>query len=217
MLIFTIGPRTLSLCTVALLSIGCAHIQTLIAPRTATTDDIGSDTVYLQVTEAGFAESAKEAVIRQLTLRGEGSEVLFRLGDPVSLIFEGVNVDSHTVETTLDEENNTVTMRVLSRRSGVVSISKKCQTFIYSSLRNLPLVEIKPGLDPEQIVVTPLCDKDGNIYAYELRYGSTQRGCTNVARTGLERFKQCSRSVQEQPQKPITRRKQLTPKTYFGL
>ena len=214
---FTIGPRTLSLCAIALLTIGCAHIQTLIAPRTAKQDDIGSDTVYLQVTEAGFAEPAREAVIRQLTLRGEGSEVSFRLGDPVSLVFEGVNVDSHTVETTLDEENNAVTMRVLSRRSGIVSISKKCQTFIYSSLRNLPIVEINPGLDPEQIVVTPLCDQDGNVYAYELRYGSTQRGCTSVARTGLDRFKQCTKSGREQPQQPFTRRKQLTPKTYFGL
>lgn len=215
--LLTFASRVLLTWAIALIGVGCAQFHALIVPRNDQAEELRSDTVYLQVTEAGFAEPAREAVIRQLTLRGEGSEVSFRLGDPVSLIFEGVNVDSHTVETTLDEENNTVTMRVLSRRSGIVSISKKCQTFIYSSLRNLPIVEIKPGLDPEQIVVTPLCDQDGNIYAYELRYGSTQRGCTSVARTGLERFKQCSRSVQEQPKRPITRRKQLTPKTYFGL
>lgn len=194
-----------------LLLSSCGNLRDLVRP---TEPAPVVDTVYMQVTTGGFEEVPQSAPTRTAKLRGPGSAAMFRLGDPIALVFEGVNQDSHAIETSLDDESGMVTMRVLSKRDGTVNITKKCQTFVYSSLTDLPKITVASGLDPEQIIVTPLCDKYGDLYGYELRYGSVERGCNHNARRGLLQFSKCGGTSVA---KPRVKRNKVVFGRYFGL
>lgn len=201
------------LCSIVILS-SCAQLR-----RTSDQQDSAMrDTVYMQVTAGEFKEVSKVEAATAVTLRGVGASSTFRLGQPVAIAFEGVDVDSHTIVTMIDEASGTVTMRVLSRRDGVVTISEKCQILRCSSLYDLPKIAIGPGLEIEQIIVTPLCNDKG-VYAYEVRYGSQERGCRRSAETGQRLFRKCSDTPQ-----PASRQvkrgqapKRRPVKEYFGL
>jgi len=196
---------------VTLLLSSCDSLRHLVRP---TKPAPVVDTVYMQVTTGGFEEVPRSTSARTAKLRGPGSSTTFRLGDPVALVLEGVNQDSHAIETSLDDESGMVTMRVLSKRDGTVYVTKKCQTFVYSSLTDLPKITVASGLDPEQIIVTPLCDRYGDLYGYELRYGSVERGCNQNARRGLLQFSKCGGTSTA---KPGVKRNKVVFGRYFGL
>ena len=218
MIVYSLQGRIAMAAAITLLVAGCSHLRLGGSlTKSASSTAVKHDTVYMQVTTGSFEETKAEPAATSVVLRGPGASATFRIGEPIALVFEDVDMQEHTVETLLDDETGLVTMRVLSRHDGVVTITKMCQRFIYSSLSDLPKVSIDTTLDPQQIIITPLCNVEGNIYAYELRYGATERGCGRNAKMGLEQFRRCSDSpvrTRKIVAPPTTRR---TPKKYFGL
>ena len=65
------------------------------------------------------------------------------------------------------------------------------QLCIVFKQREIPQVRLPAGAAPEQVVVTPIVNERCEIYGYQIRYGSEERGCKSVAKEVLKRFGKC--------------------------
>ncbi len=185
----------LSCLALAVTLCGCASSNT-----SQSNQPSGRDTVYIKVEPDGYNEvKAGERFTRSFSLQDEGDLAVFTLNEPVELCFGDLDSETETIQTTIDQATKVVQMRVVSRANNTVKFVTKCQTVIYSTLAEIPKIEVTNGLSPQQIVITPLCDESGMIYAYELRYGSEEQGCRKQAGPGLEAFKRCPGVVSFRP------------------
>lgn len=187
----------------AALAIGCSSSQT--ATKTdATTPHIGknistappgilSDSLYLKATPEGLMETvvAGKDVPAEYRLSKRGDEVKFMMGKTIKLVVEGLDTRSQTVQSQIEEETGVVTLKVVDINMDIVTLEKKCQTIQRLNTRTLPEIRLADGIEPQQIVVTPICDDNKQVAGYQIRYGSEERGCRKEAQPALIAFNRC--------------------------
>jgi len=74
-----------------------------------------------------------------------------------------------------------------------ITLKSKCDVVEIRGLYDIPEINLDPDLSPEQIIITPLFDNDCLRYGFQIRYGSTERGCGSVAIAVLKRFQRCTK------------------------
>jgi|GEM_PF-1256530 len=152
--------------------------------------EIVYDTVVVHVTETEFVPGARPT--REIRFTYEGQAVAVRSGETVRLIYEGVDVATARLEGEFTD-TGAVVLRLV-HRSKPVRLTYKCQT-VRVFQRTIPDIETDPTITThpaEQIIITPIYSKDCQHVGYEIRYGSTERGCKREAKEVLDRFRRCT-------------------------
>lgn len=136
---------------------------------------------------------AGEAVIIEDTIEiGPGSgPVMVREGKAVKIVFTDFDPMVHRLSTTSGDTPGMVKMEVVGIDDDMIKLDTKCQVVNVYGQGEVPRVRVPPGITPEQIVVTPIVNDNCEIYGYQVRYGSVDRGCKTEAKEVLQRFQKC--------------------------
>ncbi len=152
--------------------------------------EIVYDTVLVQVdSQQGLTPAVRGMPTKDVVFTDFGQSVRFRSGDIIRLMYDGVDISLATLQANIDPTNGEVVLSLI-RRNEPVRLSRKCQAVIRMDSQ-IPIVEVKEGLSPEQVVVTPVFNSECKQIGYEIRYGSTERGCMNEAQKTLTQFRNC--------------------------
>lgn len=186
-LVFVYG-QVLGTLLFCILTSACNTIQ---LPEEYVTGD-----VVLAVDDDGTFQSQKkpQGAVREITFRSERDRAEFFVGEPIRLHAESIDFGNYTFKTSVVKSyagRSKVVMSLERILQNTVRLEEKCQTIFWNNPYYTPIIEIGSSLQPEQIVLTPVFNERCRRIGYEIRYGSTERGCAKQAREKLERFKQC--------------------------
>ncbi|MBI2794881.1 MAG: hypothetical protein HYX66_09570 [Ignavibacteria bacterium] len=134
-----------------------------------------------------------EAVVIEDTIEiGPGSgPVMVQEGKAVKIVFNNFDPTLHRLSTTSGDSPGMVKLEVVGIDDDMIKLDTKCQVVNVYGQGEVPRVRVPPGITPEQIVVTPIVNDNCEIYGYQVRYGSVDRGCKTEAKEVLLRFQKC--------------------------
>lgn len=139
---------------------------------------------------------------KQLIFTKIGQSYNFKSGESIEIISDGVDFSNTTFDIETDENTKEIKLKLIDKDISKVYLDKKCQTIIRTGIDFVPKVEVAKGLDPEQIIITPIFDNACNKMGYEIRYGSSESGCRKEAKKVLDDFKRCTNTTTPPPPPP---------------
>jgi len=150
------------------------------------------DTIKLYNDQGEMSDAIKGASInRRLVFSNVGESYKFKSGEAVEVIMDGIDMSVAGFDIVTDDNTGDITLKLIDKAFTKVKLESKCQTIVRTGIDYVPKIEVAQGLKPEQIVVTPMFDDDCNKIGYQIRYGSTEKGCRKEAREVLTKFKDC--------------------------
>ncbi len=180
-----IGCVVVTVAGLILLIHGCTPFQT------ATTREIVYDTVVVRVQDTALVETRGERPSRVITFSYPGQEVTFKVGEVIRIVLDGVDLARSRLEGDFTGSGY-VKLRLVNQ-SDPVKLKSKCQTIRILQL-SIPTIEVSPEIQGrEQVIVTPVYNKQCEQVGYEIRYGSAERGCWQQAKQVLEEFQRCTK------------------------
>lgn len=157
-----------------------------------------TDTVFITNATGEIVNEPAPKKAKQLVFENVGESCIFKPGETIEVISDGVDFSQYTFDIETSEENQDIKLTLVDKEATKVILTTKCQTIIRTGIEVVPKVEVAPGLKPEQIVCTPLFDDECQKIGYEIRYGSEERGCRKEAKPNLVKFRDCAK---EKPNK----------------
>lgn len=130
-------------------------------------------------------------VNKKLVFTSVGESYTFKSGEAIEVIMDGIDFSVASFDIITDDNTEDITLKLVDKAFTKVKLESKCQTIVRTGIDYVPKIEIAQGLKPEQIVVTPIFDDSCYTIGYQIRYGSTERGCRKEAKEVLTRFKKC--------------------------
>ena len=191
-----IGCVVVTVAGLIILTHGCTSFQT------ATIREIVYDTVVVRVQDTALVETRGERPSRVITFSYPGQEVTFKVGEVIRIVLDGVDLARSRLEGDFTGSGY-VKLRLVNQ-SDPVKLKSKCQTIRVLQL-SIPTIEVSPEIQGrEQVIVTPVYNKQCEQVGYEIRYGSTERGCWQQAKQVLEEFQRCTKGTMliSPPRKP---------------
>lgn len=128
---------------------------------------------------------------KQIIFNSIGQSYTFKSGEIIEIVSDGVDFSKATFDIETNQETNEIILKLVDKDFSKVYISNKCQTILRSGIDFIPKIELAKGLDPEQIVITPVFDNKCNKIGFQIRYGSIERGCKKEAEEVIKRFNEC--------------------------
>lgn len=153
-----------------------------------------SDTIRVMNADGEFAKSPiKPKSAQRYTLRNIGDYCIIKDKEFVEIVLDDIDFTKVSLDIRKNYETNEIKISIVPTTNEVF-LETKCQTIVRSgSYDFLPPISVKKGLNPEQVIVTPVVDDttNCNIIGYEIRYGSEERGCKRQAKANLINFEKC--------------------------
>lgn len=148
-------------------------------------NDSGELTTVIQKSVAGVPMQHK-------TLLNLGDRIDFKKGVPFELEVNGFDPQYYKLEYTFDDAAQTGSIEVKAiQQANIVELSSKCSRKIVTG-REIPQVIYTGETDPkEQLIITPVYNKNCEFTGYEIRYGSVDRGCRGESSKILSQLKRC--------------------------
>ncbi|MBM2813470.1 MAG: hypothetical protein HW421_232 [Ignavibacteria bacterium] len=112
-------------------------------------------------------------------------------GQTVEYVADNIDFSKYTFDIETDETTKEIKMILVDKDFSKVTLKSKCHTIERRGIVLAPKIEVAEGLDPEQIVITPLFDEKCNPDGYEIRYGARERGCREESQKNFENYKRC--------------------------
>lgn len=134
---------------------------------------------------------AGDAPRASMKLWRDGDVATIRNNTTANIDVSGFDPDREVIVTEVSSAGDELTLRVAKKNNVTVRFTSKCQVYTIGNTDVLPPIEIARGLDPQQVVITPLCDGVDSVIGYEIRYGAVESGCRNAAKKGLEKYRLC--------------------------
>lgn len=184
------------------------------------------DTVRVAMNDDVLEEVyAGERVAKTIVFTNSGQSTTFKQGEPIELIFDGVDMSKNSLDVKHNKATGEIILSVVNNLKTKVILTEKCEVIERRNTSTLPMIEVAEGLNPEQIIITPIFDSNCNQLGYQIRYGSEERGCRKVAKPILERFTNCAKKIErnnkinvKKTKNPMTENKQDCPEwILFGL
>jgi len=174
----------LNLIILSILLFSCSSLDNNRITGTAgiTVDDNGA--------VAGYSDPENQSTT-SFVFTGSGQQFVFKKGQKVNISVDNVDFSKVTFVIATDEENNTVKMQTVNVSDAIVYFEKKCQVFTWHEPNYLPKIEVADSVENQQIVLTPMFNDDCEKIGYQIRYGSTERGCREEAKEVLRKFNKC--------------------------
>jgi hypothetical protein len=191
--------------TSLIMLIGCSQVKKMVRKDpTPALDDI----VRLRNNNGDLSTTAVAGYEPTMKLWSEGDEARIVNGSATNIDLSGFDNSRELIITEVNPGRNEVVIKVARKKNAAIRFTSKCQVFTIGNTDKLPPIEITDGLQPQQVIVTPLCDGVNSVIGYEIRYGSTESGCSNAARNGIKKFNRCSERTPIPPCKTMQ---------YFGV
>ncbi len=153
------------------------------------------EVVYANTTEEEVKEEAiaGEPPVREIVFKEYYQTETFGTGEPVKIVFQGLDPKKTDLISKVDFENNMIALTTVPfGKKEKVTLDTKCQ-IINVGVGPLPEIEASEDVNREQIVITPRVDDECNVIGYEIRAGTIESGCI-LGRINLKRYKDCFRS-----------------------
>lgn len=168
-----------------------------------TITEIIYDTVKVTNNEGNITTAVTGLPTKRVTFTKIGQNFTFKNGETVEILLLGVDLAKATFDIETNLETKEVTIKLVDRDFSKVFLSSKCQTIKRIGGFYVPKIEVSPDLKPEQIVITPLFDEDCQVNGVEIRYGSEERGCKEIAKKTLADFIRCSGNQKKLPSQTL--------------
>ncbi len=156
--------------------------------------EIRYDTVIVTNNEGSLTSGVVAGINpkRKIIFDKIGQSYTFVSGETIELITDGVDFGKSAFDVITNGNSNDITIKLIDIEMDKVKLTSKCETIERNGIDFIPKIEVAEGLDPEQIVITPLFDNNCVRTGYQVRYGSSERGCKKEAADVLDRFKKCA-------------------------
>ncbi len=164
-----------------------------------TITEIIYDTVKITNIEGNITTAVSGFPTKRITFTKIGQSYTFKNGETVEILLHEVDFTRATFDFETNLETKEVTIRLVDRDFSKVVLTSKCQIIKRIGAFSVPRIEVSPNLKPEQIVITPLFDNECRVNGFEIRYGSEERGCKDVAKRTLSDFRRCSDNEKKIP------------------
>lgn len=151
------------------------------------------DTIRISNSNGELRESAIPGIkpSKQLVFTETGQSYIFKPGETIEIISAGIDFGTSTFDIETNEDTKEIKLTVIDKNNAIVSLKSKCQTIIRTGIDFIPRIELAKDLNPEQVIITPIFDNNCIVIGYQIRYGSTERGCIKEAKEMLTRFQDC--------------------------
>lgn len=120
-----------------------------------------------------------------------GQSYLINRNQPFTIAFKNIDPDDVSLITSTNEYSDELKITLVSKKLEKVILSNKCEVIEIKGLETIPRIEINKGLQPEQVIITPLFDTYCNQIGYQIRYGSIESGCYRTGKYVVDRFNNC--------------------------
>lgn len=148
-------------------------------------------------------------VTKTIVFTDEGQSTTFKEGEPVELIFDGLDMSKYSLDIKHNRSTGEITFSVVDNEDTKVILTEKCEVVERRNTSYLPMIEVAEDLNPEQIIITPIFDNDCNQLGYQIRYGSEERDCEKVATPILTEYEECVGKIEKN--KAPVKKKRFTP------
>jgi len=185
--------------SVILIFTSCQSIDMLLHPNNYTQKknpvikEYIYDTVKISNFNGELTEPASPGIkpSKQLVFTETGQSYIFKPGETIEIISAGIDFGTSTFDIETNEDTKEIKLTLIDKNNAVVSLTSKCQTIVRTGIDFIPRIELAKDLNPEQVVITPIFDNNCIVIGYQIRYGSTERGCIKEAKEMLTRFQDC--------------------------
>lgn len=156
--------------------------------------EIRYDTVWLNNNDGNVSNAVVAGIkpTKKIVFDKIGQSYTLYPDETIELITDGVDYNNAAFDIITDVSTKNITLKLIDKDNAKVILTKKCETVERFGIDFVPKIEVAEGLDPEQIVVTPLFDNNCIRTGYEIRYGSIESGCKKEAKNILKRFNDCT-------------------------
>ena len=125
---------------------------------------------------------------------------------PIRLIFDQVDLRHAVLVVSENSQEGTYTFSLQRKDDLTITLSKKCQVTEVFNVTELPRIKVTPAMSREQVVITPILDvKTCSVKGFQIRLGTTQRGCrsgkTQIYLHRLQRCREKSRAERQAQRK----------------
>lgn len=181
---------TLYLVVVVALLSSCSQVKDVLG---GTRNPTKTEVVRVSNTDGDLSTEvvAGDSPRASLRLWREGDVATIRNNTAANIDVSGFDPEREVIVTEVASAGDALTLRVAKKNDVTVRFTSKCQVYTIGNTNVLPPIEIAKGLDPQQVIITPLCDGVDSVIGYEIRYGAAESGCRNAAKKGLEKFRRC--------------------------
>lgn len=167
--------------------------------KTSTSEsDSQSQTNYRKIIKATQTGEIKEvpenevdiSSIEKAYLKKIGDRIDFERGVPFEL---NINIDPNTSTLKVGYDENTkwhyIEVIPINQK---IKLTKKCEVIRVNAFEGIPIIEVDDSIQyQEQIVITPIFNTNCEFLGYEIRYGTTERGCKSKV---LKQFINCTKA-----------------------
>ncbi len=156
--------------------------------------EIRYDTVIVSNNEGSLTSGAVAGInpTRKIIFDNIGQSYTFASGETIELITDGVDFGKSAFDVITNSHSNDITIKLIDIEMDKVKLSSKCETIERNGIEFIPKIEVAEGLDPEQIIITPLFDNNCVRTGFQIRYGSVESGCKKEAAEILNLFRKCT-------------------------
>lgn len=155
-------------------------------------DEPTPDEITLQNNDGSLTGIPPQPNTRKIFLNKPYEDYIIKNGEIVQLQIDNLNINTVNIDLVPDENTGDILIRIRPKIKDTIVFQNKCQTFFRYST-DIPNVKVADGLKFEQIVYTPIFDKNCNHIGWNLRYGSIERGCNSKAiKEIVQKFINCT-------------------------
>lgn len=163
--------------------------------------EIITDTVYVQVNNEGeisyIEPLAALKAQKPYILSKDYDFITINANEKIKIIVDNIDFCSSTLKVEKFDDNNKIKISVLPITTEIV-LENKCQVQKWYDPYVLPSISIKDKIvggkkeKDQQIVITPIYNKNCERIGFQIRYGSIERGCAKEGKKVVEEFNKCN-------------------------
>jgi hypothetical protein len=178
----------------------------------SSSNEVVHDTVFVQIDNDGNINYIQPTpglrVQKPYLLSNNYDYVLFKANEKIQLVVDGVDFSESTLKIEKYDEDNSIKISVLPLDSKIV-LENKCQIQKWYDPYVLPEITVKDKIingkkaKDQQIIITPLYNKQCERVGFQIRYGSIERGCAKEGKQVVDEFNKCNGNPRIKGSRPL--------------
>ncbi|MFP4527156.1 MAG: hypothetical protein ACLFQX_01285 [Candidatus Kapaibacterium sp.] len=138
-----------------------------------------------------YGNAALKGAPRIIRLEPGGKKIGIKNGEIIDIQIPNIDISKYTLKKEEPAERDSVYISLVETENIYIKLMNKCDVQTIHNIDFIPPITVADGLNPEQIVITPLFDEYCHKTGYQIRYGSSERGCRKEASKVLKAFNEC--------------------------
>lgn len=163
--------------------------------------EIIRDTVFVQINNDGeiiYLDATPTQKLQKAYVLSDNYDfITVNANEKFKLIVDGIDFCYSTLKVEKFDDNTKIKISVVPLDEEIV-LEEKCQVQKWYDPYVLPKITIKDKIvggkkeKDNQIVITPLYNKNCERIGFQIRYGSIERGCAKEGRKVVDEFNKCN-------------------------